>query len=60
MTTIQLLSLLLALSAALHTGCAAAFIAWRGGTSPAQSLLLGGGAAGAASALYFAAISAYR
>ncbi|MFB7254914.1 hypothetical protein [Streptomyces nojiriensis] len=60
MAATQLLSLLLALSAALHVGSAAAFTAWRAGTPPALALLLGGGATGSACALYIAAVSAYR
>jgi hypothetical protein len=52
--------LLLALSVALHIGCAAAFTAWRAGTHPATALLIGGGATGTACALYLAAVSAYH
>ncbi|MGW3152044.1 hypothetical protein ACWDG1_47190 [Streptomyces sp. NPDC001177] len=36
MSTLQMLSLLLALSMALHIGCAAAFTAWRAGTHPSH------------------------
>ncbi|MFF7845182.1 hypothetical protein ACFZC6_41545 [Streptomyces ossamyceticus] len=60
MTNVQILALLLALSAAAHIGCAAAFIAWRGGHSGPKALLIGGGASGAACGLYFAALSAYQ
>jgi hypothetical protein len=60
MSTLQVLLLLLALSVALHIGCAAAFTAWRAGTHPATALLIGGSAAGTACALYLAAVSAYR
>ncbi|GGX04274.1 hypothetical protein [Streptomyces lomondensis] len=60
MSTLQVLTLLLALSMALHIGCAAAFTAWRGGTRPALALLIGGSAAGTACALYLAGVSAYN
>ncbi|MFD9503441.1 hypothetical protein [Streptomyces sp. NPDC060035] len=60
MTQLHVLALLLAMSLALHIGCAAAFAAWRGGTRPALTLLIGGSATGTACALYLAAISAYR
>ncbi|MEV5877986.1 hypothetical protein AB0L75_27930 [Streptomyces sp. NPDC052101] len=60
MTQQQLLALLLALSAALHLGCAAAFVAWRDGARPGAALLIGGSTAGAAGGLYLTAVSAYR
>ncbi|MFF8430973.1 hypothetical protein ACF07Y_38740 [Streptomyces sp. NPDC016566] len=60
MSTLQVLMLLLALSAALHIGCATAFTAWRAGTHPATALLIGGSATGTACALYLAAVSAYH
>lgn len=60
MSTFQMLSLLLALSVALHIGCAAAFTAWRGGNRPATALLIGGSATGTACALYLTAVSAYH
>ncbi|MFJ5731502.1 hypothetical protein [Streptomyces paradoxus] len=60
MSTLQVLMMLLALSVALHIGCAAAFTAWRAGTHPAAALLVGGGATGTAFALYLTAIGAYR
>jgi len=60
MTTTQLLALLLAFSAALHLGVAAALTAWRGGTPALLALLVGGGATGGAFALYVTAVSAYR
>jgi hypothetical protein len=60
MTMIEILSLLLALSAALHVGCAATITAWRGGTRLAQALLIGSSATGTTIALYLAAIAAYR
>ena len=59
MSSFQVLTLLLALSVALHIGCAATFAAWRGGTRPALALLIGGSATGTACALYLAAVSAY-
>ncbi|MFM9499800.1 hypothetical protein ACKI1Q_40220 [Streptomyces galilaeus] len=60
MPPLQLLALMLALSVALHIGCAAAFTAWRTGTQPAKALLIGGSAAGSACALYLTAVGAYR
>lgn len=60
MSQIQTVRLLLALSSAVHIGCAAAFIAWKGGNHPATALLIGGSAAGTACALYLAAVSAYQ
>lgn len=59
MSVLQLLALLLALSVAVHTGCAGAFIAWRGGTRPASALLVGASAAGTVCALYLTAVGAY-
>ncbi|WP_328743780.1 hypothetical protein OHT57_00380 [Streptomyces sp. NBC_00285] len=60
MSTLQVLTLLLALSVAVHIGCAAAFTAWRAGTHPGTALLIGGSAIGTACALYLAAVSAYH
>ncbi|MER5875083.1 hypothetical protein OG892_22030 [Streptomyces sp. NBC_00341] len=60
MTQQQLLALLLALSAALHLGCAAAFVAWREGTTPGTALLIGGSTVGAAASLYLTAVGAYH
>lgn len=60
MTTIQVLSLLLVVSAACHIGCAAAFTAWRGGTRAAEAVLVGGSATGGALALFLTAVSADR
>ncbi|MEV0636351.1 hypothetical protein AB0I77_15535 [Streptomyces sp. NPDC050619] len=60
MSTLQVLMLLLALSVALHIGCAAAFTAWCGGTRPALALLVGASATGTACALYLTALGAYR
>jgi hypothetical protein len=60
MNTLRLLSLLLALSGAVHIGSVAAFTAWRGGTPATRAFLIGGSATGSACALYFAAVSAYR
>lgn len=52
--------LLLALSVALHIGCATAFTVWRAGTPPAAALLIGGGATSTACALYLTALGAYH
>ncbi|MFD7134954.1 hypothetical protein [Streptomyces sp. NPDC059894] len=60
MSTVQTLALLLALSAALHVGSAAAFTAWRGGTRPAIAILIGASATATACGLYVTAVSAYR
>ncbi|WP_030942347.1 hypothetical protein [Streptomyces sp. NRRL S-646] len=60
MSTLQVLMLLLALSVALHIGCAAAFIAWRLGNNPVSALLIGGSTFGTACALYLTAVSAYH
>ncbi|MCX4853747.1 hypothetical protein [Streptomyces canus] len=60
MSTLQVLTLLLALSVALHIGCAAAFTAWRAGTHLGTALLIGGSATGTACALYLTAVSAYH
>ncbi|MEK2472207.1 MULTISPECIES: hypothetical protein [Streptomyces] len=60
MSTLQLLAMLLALSVTLHIGCAAAFTAWRGGTSPAKALLIGASATSTACALYLTAVGDYR
>ncbi|MEU5798340.1 MULTISPECIES: hypothetical protein [Streptomyces] len=60
MTTLQLVSLLLALSVCVHVGCVSAFVAWRGGVRPATAFLIGGGSCGTACGLYLAAVSAYR
>lgn len=59
MSTLHLLTLLLALSVALHIGCAAAFAAWRSGTHPSMALLIGASATGTACALYLTAVTAY-
>ncbi|WP_035847175.1 hypothetical protein [Kitasatospora azatica] len=60
MSTLQVLTLLLALSVALHIGCAAAFTAWRGGTHPAKAVLIGGSATGTVCALYLTGASVYH
>nr|WSY50888.1 hypothetical protein OG999_12725 [Streptomyces sp. NBC_00886] len=60
MTTPDVFALLLAVSVALHVGNAAAFLAWRAGTSPPASVLVGGSAAASTWALYLSGISAYR
>ncbi|MEU8308976.1 hypothetical protein AB0C84_35980 [Actinomadura sp. NPDC048955] len=60
MSAVQILSLLLALSAALHLATAAALIARRTGADPAHAILTGAGAAATALGLYFAAVTAYQ
>ncbi|MFI1027022.1 hypothetical protein [Streptomyces sp. NPDC020951] len=60
MSTLQVLMLLLALSVALHIGCAAAFTTWRAGVPAAAALLIGGGATSTACALYLTAVGAYH
>ncbi|MET7520478.1 hypothetical protein ABZS88_45580 [Streptomyces sp. NPDC005480] len=60
MSTLQVLMLLLALSVALHIGCAAAFTAWCAGTHPTKAVLVGASATGTACALYLTAVSAYH
>ncbi|RKS05002.1 hypothetical protein DFP74_0583 [Nocardiopsis sp. Huas11] len=60
MSFLELLGLLLALSVAVHIGCAGAFIAWRGGARPNQALLVGASATGTAFALYLTAVGAYQ
>lgn len=59
MSTPQVLTLLLALSVALHIGCAAALTARRAGTHPATAVLIGTSAVGTACALYLTAVDAY-
>src|SRR4051812_19135309 len=60
MSALQILPLLLALSVALHIGCAAASASRHAGTPSATALLVGAGAAGTACALYLSAVSAYH
>jgi len=60
MSPVQILSLLLALSAALHLATAAALIAHRAGVGTPSAILTGAGAAATGLSLYFAAIAAYH
>jgi hypothetical protein len=60
MHTVQVLTLLLALSGALNVAFTAGLTARLAGAGPAQVVLAGAGAAGTAMAIFFAAVSAYR
>lgn len=60
MHTVQVLTLLLALSGALNAAFAAGLTARLAGVRPAQAILTGAGAAGTIMAIFFAAVSAYR
>lgn len=60
MSSLHLLGLLLAVSVAVHIGCAGAFLTWRGGARLASAVLVGAGATGTACALYLTAVSAYQ
>ena len=60
MHTVQVLTLLLALSGALNVAFAAGVAARLAGTGAAQAILTGAGAAGTVMAIFFAAVSAYR
>lgn len=60
MSAPHVIALLLAVSVALHIGSAAAFIAWRAGTSPPASVLVGGSAVVSVFAVYLSGVSAYR
>lgn len=60
MHTVQVLTLLLALSGALNVAFAAGLTARLTGVRPAQAILTGAGAAGTILAIFFAAVSAYR
>jgi hypothetical protein len=59
MHTVQVLTLLLALSSALNVAFAAGLTARLAGAGPAHAILTGAGAAGTVMAIFFAAISAY-
>ncbi|MFF7534684.1 hypothetical protein ACFZB2_37150 [Streptomyces bobili] len=59
MNALQILSLLLAFSAALHIAVAAGLLTHRSGVDTPQAILTGFGAAATSLALYFAAIAAY-
>jgi hypothetical protein len=56
----QVLTLLLAVSAALNLGFSGGIIARLGGASRAQAILTGGGVTGSVLALFFAALAAYH
>ena len=60
MHTVQVLTLLLALSSALNIAFTAGLTARLAGAGPAQAILTGAGAAGTVMAIFFAAVSAYR
>ncbi|MFD8733393.1 hypothetical protein ACFV06_00550 [Streptomyces sp. NPDC059618] len=60
MSPLQILALLLALSASVNFAFAAALIARRGGAGFSQAVLTGGGAGATTMGIYFAAVSAYR
>ena len=58
--TVQILTLLLALSGALNVAFVAGIAARHAGASPAQAILTAGAAAGTVMATFFTAVSAYR
>ncbi|MFE9775544.1 hypothetical protein ACFYOV_28490 [Streptomyces sp. NPDC005931] len=60
MTKLQVLTLLLATSAALNLGCASGIIAVYAGAGTAQAILIGGGAVGGAMTLFLAGVGVYR
>jgi hypothetical protein len=60
LNTVQILSLLLAMSLAINIGFIAGFTALRSGLKLAQAVLLAGGATGGAIALFLTGVSAYR
>ena len=60
MHTVQVLTLLLALSGALNVAFTAGLTARLAGAGPAQAILTAAGAAGTVMAVFFAAVSAYR
>lgn len=60
MHTIQVLTLLLALSGALNAAFTAGLTARLAGAGLAQAMLTGVGAGGTVMAIFFAAVSAYR
>ena len=60
MHTVQILTLLLALSAALNVAFAAGLTARLAGAGPAQSIMTAAAAVGTVMAIFFAAVSAYR
>jgi uncharacterized metal-binding protein len=60
MHTVQVLTLLLALSGALNVAVAAGITARLAGAGPAQAVMTAAAAAGAVMTVFFAAVSAYR
>jgi hypothetical protein len=60
MHTVQVLTLILALSGALNAAFAAGLIARLAGAHPAQAIFTAAGAGGAIMAIFFAAVSAYH
>jgi hypothetical protein len=60
MHTVQVRTLLLALSGALNIAFAAGLAARLAGAGPAQAILTAAGAGGTVMAIFFAAVSAYR
>ncbi|MER5382322.1 hypothetical protein ABT040_18925 [Streptomyces sp. NPDC002688] len=60
MNPLQLLALLLALSAALNLAFTAGLLAHRSGADVTRAIRAGAGAAATALGIYFAALAAYR
>lgn len=60
MHTVQVLTLLLALSVALNVAFTAGLTARRADASPAQAILTGAGVGGTVMAIFFAAVTAYH
>jgi hypothetical protein len=60
MHTVQVLTLLLAMSGALNVAFAAGLTARRAGAAPAQAILTAAGAAATTLSIFFVAVSAYR
>ncbi|MBY8841912.1 hypothetical protein [Streptomyces sp. SP2-10] len=60
MSPLQILSLLLALSAALNIAFTAGLLTRRSGTEIPQAILAGAGAAATSLGIYFAAVAAYK
>lgn len=60
MRTVQVLTLLVALSGALNVAFAAGLTTRLAGGRAAQAILAGAGAAGTVMAIFFAAVSAYH
>ncbi|AVH54635.1 MULTISPECIES: hypothetical protein [Streptomyces] len=60
MSPLQIMSLLLALSAALNIAIIAGLLARGSGVGIPQAIISGAGAAAAALGIYFAAVAAYK